>query len=368
MIGLILIVVGFLVMSQKIVTYDDHNNPVDWRINPPFFIAGIIIYVWGALSICYLIWKTGTNPTVDERHLSIIRKVLRKQYSTPELKHIGNELTEIGLIATAIGILGSPFLLLFVSSIFPPVGRPQASYLPTLIIIILGLTVTISGFWIKYLSLVEEERSLSENHGHSEIRSWRLSTGNLSALDSLSKRRGLAEIRKSKGNIKPLMIIIILVAVVMFNPLISPIDGIHDSDLDGYADAVDPFPNDPQFWGGNLPTQINLELGGNITDWLITVTQISASHQIDANEIFIQIQTMSHETYQPIYLPLMALSDNSSLYSMKVHYFDSAPLGIMNVGDQIALNRSTYDGNTMVRLTDSTETLSYGQTDFLGSY
>jgi hypothetical protein len=355
-------------MSQMIVTYDDHNNPVEWRTNPLFFISGIIIYVWGALSICYLIWETGTNPSVDERHLSLIRKILRKQYPTPDLKHIGDKLTEIGLIATAIGILASPVFITLLFSIISPQRPSQASYVPTLLIIILGVIMALSGFWIKYLALVEEERSLGKAQGHSRMGSWRLSTGDLSARDSVSSSRSLAENRKSQRQIKQLMVIIILVAVIALNPLISPIEGIHDSDLDGYADVNDPSPNNPQFWGGNLQTQISLDVGGNTTDWLISVTQISASHQVDANEIFIQVQIVSNVTYQTVYLSLIALSDNSSLSSIEVHYLDTAPLGILNVGDQIALDKGVYNGGTSVLLTDSTGTLDYGQANYFGSY
>jgi hypothetical protein len=368
MIGLILIVMGFIAMSQKIVTYDDHNNPVEWRTSPLFFISGIIIYVWGALSICYLIWETGTNPTMDERHLSLIRKILRKQHYTPGLKHIGNKLTWIGFITTAIGILVSPAFIMFLSSNIFPQPPPQVSYVPTLIIIILGIIMALSGFWIKYLALVEEERSLGKAHGHSQIISGHLSAGSLSARDSISNSLDLAKNRRSQRQTKPLMVIIILVAVIVFNPSISPIQGIHDSDLDGYSDVSDPFPNNPQFWGGNLLTQISLDVGGNTTDWLISVTQISASHQVDANEIFIQVQIVSNVTYQTEYLPLIALSDNSPLSSIGVHYLDTAPLGILNVGDQIALDKGTYNGNTSCLLTDSTGTLYYGQVNFFGSY
>ena len=366
-IGIILIVLGFLVMSHRMVRYNDYSYPENWSDDPAFFISGIIIYFWGVISICYLVWKTRTNQIEDERHLFLIRKVLRKQYSTPELKHIGTELTEVGLIITAIGILGSPSLMLFASSIFP-VGRPQASYVPSLIIIFFGLIMTLAGFWIKCLSLVEEERGLSKSHSHSQISSWRLSTGNLSVLDSVSDRRDLLEIRKSKRQIKSLMILIILLAMLTLNPLISPVDGIHDSDLDGYANAVDNYPNDPRYWGGNQPTWINLGVGENTTDWLIGVIQIDASHQVDANEVFIQTQIYSQETNQPIYGPLIALSDNSSLNSVRVHYLDSAPLDVLNVGDQIVLSKTMYDGETSIRLTDSTGAQTFGQIYFFGSY
>jgi hypothetical protein len=356
MIGIILIVIGFLVMSQRRVVFNDNNYPVAWDDNPLFLIVGTIIHLWGVISICYLVWTTGTNQTEDERHLSLIRKILRKQYSTLDLKHIGNELTNIGLIITAVGILGSPSFMMFIESIsIYLIGLPQGSYVPTLLIIIFGLIMVLSGFWIKWLSLVEEDRELSKAHDHSQISSWRLSTGNLSALDSISVRRDLAENRRSEHQIRSLMIIIILVATVLLNPLISPIYGIHDSDLDGYANAVDPYPNDPRYWGGNLPTQISFGVGENATDWLIAVLQVDASHQIDANEIFIQIQTISNVTYQTTYLPLLALSDNSSL-------------GIENVGDQIALDKGLYDGDTSVLFTDSTGTQNYGQANYFSTF
>lgn len=364
-IGIILVILGFLLMSQKMVTYVD-NNPVQWRIDPLFLIIGTLVYLWGALAICYLVWKTGRNPAADERNLFLIRKILRKQFSNPELKQLGNEMAGIGLIFTTIGILGSPFLLLSVSSIIP-VGRPQASYAPTLLIIILGLTAALSGFWIKYLSLVEEERELWKKHNHSAISSRRLSTGDLSALDSVSARRDLMEIRKSQQWTKSLMIIIVLVAVAALNPFISPVDGIHDSDLDGYADAIDPSPYDPRYWEGNQPIYVNLELGENTSDWLISITQVRGSHEVEANEIFIQLQTIAHDTYQPVYWPLIALSDNSSLYSIGLHYVDVAPLGVLNVGDQIAFNKSTYDMNTVIRLTDSTGIPDFGQYVFARS-
>ena len=367
MIGVVMMVLGFLLMSQRRVVFDDNHNPVAWYDNPLFLIVGTIVYLWGVISICYLVWKTGTNPTVDDRHLFLIRKILRKQYSAPDLKHIGNELTEIGLIITVVGILGSPSLMLFVSSVFP-IGRPQGSYVPTLLIIISGLIMVLSGFWIKYLSLVEEDRELSKTHSHSQISSWHLSTGNLSALDSISVRRDLAENRISEHQIKSLMIVIILLAVIALNPLISPVEGIHDSDLDGYANAVDTSPNDPRYWGGNQPININLGVGENATDWLIVVKQIDASRQVDVNEVFIQTLTSSQQTYQPIYGPLIALGDNSSLDSIGVHYLDSAPLGIVNSGDLIVLNKTEYDGSTSILLTDSTGALNYGGLYFFGSY
>jgi len=366
-IGIILLVAGFLVMSHRGVIYNDKNIPENWFEDPVFFISGIIIYVCGALSICYLVWKTGTNQAQDERHLSLIRKILRKQHSTQDLKHIGNEMAEIGFVITAIGILGSPSLMLFVSSVFP-IGRPQGSYVPTLLIIIFGLIMVLSGFWIKCLSLVEEDRELSKTQSHSQISSWHLSTGNLSALDAVSVRRDLMENKRSEHQIKSLMIIIILLAVIALNPLMSPVEGIHDSDLDGYANAVDNYPNDPRYWGGNQPININLGVDKNATDWLIIVKQIDASRQVDVNEIFIQTLAESQQTYQPIYGPLIALGDNSSLDSIRVHYLDSAPLRIVNSGDLIALNKTEYGGSTSILLTDSTGTLSYGQIYYFGSY
>jgi hypothetical protein len=359
MIGIILMIAGFLVMGQRRVVFDDNHNPLAWYDDPLFLIVGTIVYLWGVISICYLVWKTGTNPTVDDRHLFLIRKILRKQYSTPDLKHIGNELTIVGLIITAVGILGSPALMLFVSSVFP-VGRPQGSYVPTLLIIIFGLIMALSGFWIKWLALAELDRDLSKIHNHSQISSWHLSTGNLSALDAVSVRRDLTENKRSEHRIKSLMIIMILVGVVALNPLISPVEGIHDSDLDGYANAVDTSSNDPRYWGGNEPININLEVGENVTDWLIVVKQVDASRQVDANEIFIQIRMMSNDTYQSIYQPLIALSDASSLYSIGVHFLDSVPQGSLNIGDQIALNKSTYNLNTIVILTDQTGAPQFG--------
>ena len=86
------------------------------------------------------------------------------------------------------------------------------------------------------------------------------------------------------------------------------------------------------------------------------------------NEIFIQTLAESQQTYQPIYGPLIALGDNSSLDSIRVHYLDSAPLRIVNSGDLIALNKTEYGGSTSILLTDSTGTLSYGQIYYFGSY
>ena len=366
-IGIILLVAGFLVMGQRRVVFDDNHNPLAWYDDPLFLIVGTIVYLWGALSMCYLVWKTGTNQAQDERHLSLIRKLLRKQHSTRDLKHIGNEMAEIGFVITAIGILGSPSLMLFVSSVFP-IGRPQGSYVPTLLIIISGLIMVLSGFCIKYLSLVEEDRELSKTHSHSQISSWHLSTGNLSALDAVSVRRDFMENKRSEHQIKSLMIVIILLAVMALNPLISPVEGIHDSDLDGYANAVDNYPNDPRYWGGNQPIYINLGVGKNTTDWLIVVKQVDASRQVDVNEVFIQTLTSSPQTYQPIHGPLIALGDNSSLNFIGAHYLDSAPLGIISVGDRITFNKTTYDGGTSILLTDPTGTLNYGQIYFFGSY
>jgi hypothetical protein len=47
---------------------------------------------------------------------------------------------------------------------------------------------------------------------------------------------------------------------------------------------------------------------------------------------------------------------------------DSAPLGILNFGDQIGFNKTTYDGSTSIFLTDSTGAPNYGQINYFGSY
>jgi hypothetical protein len=356
--GITAMVVGFLSMSVNDVI-DTGNYTVMYRPNLLFFLTGLFVYFSGVIVICHLILTIEKSPNVGENNLPVTRRIMRKKYSNSDFKHIGKSLIEIGLIITAIGILGSPFLMLFISSyIMPVIGRPQISYIPALIIIILGAIVLVYGLWIKYLSLVNEERNLSNTQRHSEIRSWHLSTGNLSALDSLSDRRDLLEIIKSKRLIRSLMIIIVLIAVITLNPLISPIDGIHDSDLDRYADIVDTYPNDPRLWERVDPISLILETRENSTDWLIIITHINATHQVDTREI----SALLYDLENGVSPPPLSFYEISSSYLEGMHFVDTVPYGYVNIGDEIALQKNAFGKHLEIYLRDSTGIIHFGST------
>lgn len=355
--GITAIVTGFLFMNLKDVI-DAGNNAVMFRFSPFYFIVGLLIYSWGVISICYLLWKTESYQISDKNHIGIRHRIMRRDSSSSESKHFANVTIEIGFLLTVIGIIGSPFFMTFISSsIFYTLGRPQVSYVPTLAMTLIGIIVLIYGFWVKYISLMDEERTLVKNQSHSSIRSWRLSTGNLSGLDSLSNKVNLAEIRNSKRFIRPLILIIILITAIIFNPLLSPVDGIHDSDLDGYADSIDVVPFDPRFWSGeDTGISFILEQSENTTDWLIVISEIQSSRQVFVNEVFVWARSFIND----VFLPPTPLSEMSSSHYMGVHFNDSPPIDYLNIGDQISLDKSVYGKSSMVQLKDSTGVLSFG--------
>ena len=354
--GMAAIIIGFISMSTKDVI-DNENYTVMYHSNTLFFIVGIILLSGGVFAICYLVWNAEVYQGFDEKHDNVKRMIIGRK-SASELKHFGNVVSEIGLLFVGIGILGSPAFITFISSyMLYTLGRPEISYVPTLVIILIGMIVLIYGLWVKLFSLINEERNLSKIHSHSGIRSWHLSTGNLSALDSVSNRIDMAEIRKSKRYIRPLMILLILITAIVFNPLLSPVDGVHDSDLDGYADNVDHFASDPRLWNDE-GISFTLNESENETCWVIVITQVQSPHQVNTNEVFLQIRDHSQIIFLP--LPPTPLNEISSSYFMGAHFIDSAPLGYMNIGDELIIQKGVYKKFSDILLSDYTGWLNWG--------
>ncbi len=148
-------------------------------------------------------------------------------------------------------------------------------------------------------------------------------------------------------------VVALMVLLTVFNPLISPIDFIRDSDLDGWTDDRDYYPKDND---RTHPTvlQLYLSWANTSTNWTAIIEDvwvIWAGPEPTTDSLVLQV-TKYASTSHPLDIEVGTLAELNNTWLEGVQFLDGEPYGLLSGNDAITLDSREYLQHTTVRIVD----------------
>ena len=139
-------------------------------------------------------------------------------------------------------------------------------------------------------------------------------------------------------------ILFIIITAVVYNPLISPYDFIRDSDLDGYADDIDDFPDDKD---RHMVTWLDVEVtwentSTNYTARISSVYVYLDGEPTDTSVMRLVIRWLPYYYYENTE-EIGVLADIEGRWVGGVRYQDNAPLGLFGMDDVFSFDKTVFD-------------------------
>lgn len=140
------------------------------------------------------------------------------------------------------------------------------------------------------------------------------------------------------------MVLFIIITVTVYNPLISPYDFIRDSDLDGYSDDIDSFPNDKD---RHMPTYLDIDVTweNTSTEYVARVSTVYVGLDGEPTDTSIMRLVIR---WLPDYSvahsdEIGTLEDLEDVWVGGVKYQDNAPRGLFGLDDVFSFDKAVFD-------------------------